>query len=700
MESRKMDKNKKAVVQGWQRSKVYCGFFMLTWLIVIPSFAQKKQLVQIKTFDQQLTPYRNIEISLNGKGYFAVGNKGVAFVELSEEDFPLKTIAIKDEKLEAASWNYSKGTIEIIIRSKNYHLARVVIHDQNSMPISHAQVTFHGKKSTSGNTNKEGQLEIPVALDEKINSVNQFSVHDFVITKLSSIEDKIILTVDRITPTRKSEEPVISKNSAEYFKDFDLSKLDSIQSLTVFYAIFKNFQISDMSAVARRKIDAKFNQLVLEFQDSVGQNQLKFVGKISDSSYVTDDIKSLLEKAENERKTLEEQRSEFDQNIQIIQEKLESGITNLDETTRANLLSDLTRLEMLLIENEGRFYKNQNDYRSIINSLKEKYFDVTDLENRLSESEAKRLEEQRAFRQKLFITLAVLLVFSVLILLLIYFSDKLKKQKKALVLANGEISRINENLETLVAERTKLLEDAMKELDTFLYRASHDLRSPVCSIIGLCNIALHMSNGESRDLVERVVLTTTNMDKLLKKLSIISEINQPTNFSSITLLDLMENVKENYADTIRDQQIKFTMDCPGDLVIFSYPNLIETILVNLVENAIFYSVMKDPQNAKLELRAAIKNNQVEISLYDNGIGVEEEIRHRLFDMFFKGHENSKGHGLGLYIVQKSVQALEGTIEVESNLGSFTRFVVKLPMKPMALGPELSKVKPMELYQDN
>src|SRR4030095_6050127 len=134
-------------------------------------------------------------------------------------------------------------------------------------------------------------------------------------------------------------------------------------------------------------------------------------------------------------------------------------------------------------------------------------------------------------------------------------------------------------------------EDANKELDTFLYRASHDLRSPVCSIIGLCNIALHMSDGESKDLVQKVVLTTGIMDKLLKKLSIISEINQPTNFSSVTLSELTESVKQNFDKTIADQNIKLTINCPSDLVIYSYPNLVETILSNLMENALFYSVL-------------------------------------------------------------------------------------------------------------
>lgn len=645
-------------------------------------------MVQVKTFDQQLVPFKNAEISINGKEYIAMGNKGVAFVELSDTDFPLKSIQIKDQKLEAASWNYSKGIIEVIIRNKNYQLVKVIVKDPNHAPLSNLRVTFNGKKTTQGTTNSEGEIEVPIALDEQINSKDQFSIHDYRVTKVQASEGKNILTVERIKATTPPPAETKSTAKSEYFKDFDLSKLDSIQSLTAFYAIFKNYQIKDMSDEAKEKIDAKFNQLVLRLQDSLTKNETSFTGKISDSSFVKDDIKNLLSQAKRENQTLDGQRAEFDQKILILQHKLEKGIQNLDADTRGKLLSDLTLLEELLMQNENKFYKNQNDYRQIVNSLKEKYFDVEDLENRLSLSETQRLEERRAFRQKLIATLSVLLIFAILILLLVHFGNRLKKQKKELVKVNAEINRINENLESLVAERTKLLAEANKELDTFLYRASHDLRSPVCSIIGLCNIALMLSNDESRDLVEKMVHTTSTMDKLLKKLSLISEINQPSNFSSITLWDVVENVKKSFSKIINDQHINFIIDCPEDLVIYSYPNLIETILVNLIENAFFYSVIKESGDARVELRTAIKNDHLEISLYDNGIGVEDTISHRLFDMFFKGNENSKGNGLGLYIVQKSVQALDGTIEVESEPGRFTKFIVNLPLKPMTFNPKL------------
>ena len=156
------------------------------------------------------------------------------------------------------------------------------------------------------------------------------------------------------------EEPVTKKT---YFKDFDLSKLDSIQSLTAFYAIFKSFSIKDMNEETKLKIDAKFNQLVAQLQDSIQRKNSGFIGRISDSSFVNDDIKNLLAQATHESNTLETQRTDFEEKIKIIEDKLASGISSMDEATRSNLLSDLTRLEMILGQNEKQFYKNQNDYR-------------------------------------------------------------------------------------------------------------------------------------------------------------------------------------------------------------------------------------------------------------------------------------------------------------------------------------------------
>jgi signal transduction histidine kinase len=675
---------------------------ILTAFAALPAGAQVRQLIQVKTFDEQLKPLKNVEVSINNKDFISTGNKGEVFVELLESDVPVKTIKIKNEQYEPAAWNLSKSILEIVVRKKNYQVASVTFKDRNNAPVSNLPVTFKGRKTAQVTTDAAGKIEIPLALDEKINNAEQFTAKGYDVVDLQQTAKEAVITVEVIKPVvvaqapTQTQAPATSEKAAaqnpeintDYFKNFNLANLDSIQSLTVFYAVFKNVPIKSMDAATKAKLDGKFNQLVTQLQDSASHKKDVFMGNISDSSFVSEDIKNLLKKATLEGQGLTTQKNEFDEKIRIIDQKLKKGLMNLDENTRATLFSDLIALEQLLASNESRFYKNVSDYRLIISGLKEKYFDFQKLENQLSESEARRLEEQLAFRKQIFAISLVVIGFAILIVLLITFSGRLRRQKKDLVKANEEVRRVNENLEAIVQDRTKLLEEANRELDTFLYRASHDLRSPVCSIIGLCNIAIHLSNGEPKELVERVVHTTEGMDKLLKKLSIISEINQPTGYSSITLLNLVENVQDRFSNLINEKHVKFSIDCPADLVFFSYPNLVDVVITNLVENALIYSLMQHADGASVVFRAAIKDDQLQFSVRDNGIGVEASIQPRLFDMFFKGHPDSKGNGLGLYIVQKSVQALDGNITVASEQGRYTEFVVHLPLNAIQMGKSL------------
>src|SRR5689334_11327111 len=91
------------------------------------SLAQDKQTVQVKTFDQKLQPYKNIEIAINDHEFVPVGAKAQVIIELNSNELPIKSIRIKDDKLEAASWNFSKGIVEVIVRPKSYTIHRVVL---------------------------------------------------------------------------------------------------------------------------------------------------------------------------------------------------------------------------------------------------------------------------------------------------------------------------------------------------------------------------------------------------------------------------------------------------------------------------------------------------------------------------------------------------------------------------------------------
>lgn len=650
----------------------YFLILILCFLLQTLGFAQEKQTIQVKTFDQKLQVLRNVEVSLNHGGFVSVGNKGVAIVELNAHELPIKTVTFRDDKLEAASWNFSKGIIEIIVRPKSYSIIHFIARFPNGMPASRSTITFKGSKTITVNANQAGEFDLPLSLSEKINSPEQFHVQDLQVLNVNLSEKENVIIVDR----PKLPEPQKPSSIKEELSDFDLSKLDSIKSLTVFYAVFKNISIKSLNDDARIRIDAKFNQLVADMEDSVARSQNNFMGNISDSSFVTEDLKSLLNYATVESEALHTNRADFESKINVISAKLEKGISNLSEDERKNLLSDLDLLEQLLIQNESKFYQNQNDYRDIINTLKEKYFDIQNLETKLSVSEKEREEEQRIFRNRLIIASIILILFAGLIILLISFSGRLRKQAKELKSVNEEIKTINENLEDIVIKRTQLLEESNKELDTFLYRSSHDLRAPIRSILGLCNITDHIPASE---LVERLKNTTMGMDRMLKRLITISEISQESdNLSTISLAQLINDVKNKHEHLIRSSGVEFHVDCPQELTLHSSAFLLESILTNLIENAVFFGTLKNTEHARVEIKAVKIGSYIELQVYDNGVGIEESIRPKLFHMFFTGHEKSKGNGLGLYTVHKCVQALEGKIFVATETDRYTRFRIVLP----------------------
>lgn len=658
-------------------ARVFSMVLMVAILVITGEcLGQEKQSVQVKVFDQKLQPVKNAEISINDKAFFSVGMKGVVFIELNTTELPIQTIKIKDEQLEPASWNFTKGVLEIVVRKKNYQITRLVLKLPNGKPISNTQISFRGRKSVDVKTDIEGRFEVPIAVDEKIVSANQFDVKEYKVVRFNSQENLLVAELLPLKEeVKKVDLSVAAKQDEASRRDFDITKLDSIQSLTVFYSMFKNISIQDLNPDVKLKVDAKFNDLVTKMQGPVRLQGDGFIRSISDSSFVKDDIRNLLNQATTENKTLQTNRADFDSKIKIVTSKLDKGIMNLNPDERTKLLSDLTLLENLLIENEGRLYKNQSDYRAIINGLKEKYFDISNLENRLSKTEAKRAEEQRMFRQRLMAISSLVLLFGVLIVLLISARGKLRKQKEALIKANEEVKQTNENLEAIVQQRTKLLTDANRELDTFLYRASHDLRSPLSSIIGLCNIARRLTTEE---FVEKVTLTTRGMDHLLSKLKMISEVNRPTDFSSLSLRNAVERVRYKFRSQIDNNRIQFKVNCPDNIVFYTYPDLLEIVLTNLIENALVFSKMGAHPIPIVEFNASMNVNIVEFSVYDNGVGVDNDIRPKLFNMFFKGNDRSSGNGLGLYVVLKSVHALGGEINMESVPGSYTKFIVRLP----------------------
>jgi signal transduction histidine kinase len=662
------------------RHIIPCALLVLFIVASIPLRAQDKDVIQVKVFDEQQNPLPNVTLSINGKEFISIGNKGMAFTEIPGSELPPKSVKIKGNKMEAVSWDYKKGVLEIILRNKSFTQTTVIVKNEGNEPLSNVRVKFQGKRAFSTKTNAQGIFEIPLSVNEKITGKDQFNIKGHIILKLLLQDKENIIIAEPLK--NKSDTTGVETAMADnrLFKNFDLKNIDSIQSLTVFYAVFKNYQIETLDEEVKRKIDSKFNVLISQLGDSAARTlPAFFIGRISDSSLVVNDVQNLAAQAGEEGKMLDGLRQEFDEKIQLMTGKIDRQANILNDSTRAALLNDIEDLEKILNENENKFYQNHAYYRQILSSLKERLFDIHDLKNKLIISESQRLEEQKIFQQKMQIVLLVSLGLGLLALILTYFGVKLSKKKKELINANQEIKRINEELEVIIRQRTKSLEEANHEMDVFLYKASHDLRRPICSIMGLYHVARLTVDHEGMDLFERTFHTAKSMDRMLRKLQLINEINHPTDHSLLSFNDTISGIREKFNKFIRERNISFVTDFPDDLSFYSYPALVEIILGNLLENALFYSALKKQPNPEVRFSAQRKNDSVEISVYDNGVGIAPAIHDKLWEMFFVGNENSTGNGIGLYLVRKSVEALKGRISFESEQYVFTRFVVTIPL---------------------
>lgn len=217
------------------------------------------------------------------------------------------------------------------------------------------------------------------------------------------------------------------------------------------------------------------------------------------------------------------------------------------------------------------------------------------------------------------------------------------------------------------------------ELDSFVYRASHDLKAPLNSIMGL--LSLLNQNQNDPDTQEYLNL----MDRSVNKLDTF--IKNLTDFSRITRLEL--NYGEiNFAQYIEDalaslefmegaNEVRTIIEIDNQAPFFADAFHLGIILNNLVSNAFKYRdpVKEDPQ---VQIKCEVKEKEAVITIRDNGMGIPEQHQGKIFELFFRATHKAFGSGLGLYICQNAVRKMKGKINLQSKEGEGTTFTVTLP----------------------
>ncbi|GAA5031472.1 hypothetical protein GCM10011506_20670 [Marivirga lumbricoides] len=247
-------------------------------------------------------------------------------------------------------------------------------------------------------------------------------------------------------------------------------------------------------------------------------------------------------------------------------------------------------------------------------------------------------------------------------------------------LINIQIEKVRLAAERELLEKNLDLKQANEELDHFVYSASHDLKAPLLSILGLINIAKYDIKDENT--LEYFVRIEDRVQRLSKFIKEVIEISRNTRTQvekvevdlDLLICDIIEN--NSFKDISADVKIEKNIEL-NEKVLIDRPRL-EVILNNLVSNAIKYQVQDHP-NPKIEIEAKLKDEILQIIVSDNGIGISHEHHDKIFEMFYRGEQSKEGSGLGLYIVKNMVEKLEGELKLASKVGEGTTITLLIPM---------------------
>ncbi|MTI20822.1 hypothetical protein E1176_07305 [Fulvivirga sp. RKSG066] len=640
----------------------------------IASYAQDTRLVQVKLLDKSMRPVTEMQFSFDEVKRYTSNDKGVVMVKVEESQLPPKNVYVYNESLEAESWNYSKGVLEIIIRQRTSKTVRGVVRNQLNEPIPNLPVTLGKVNQRKTTTDIYGEFEFTVPLDFNEKVVSAYNFPGYEIKKFTDGKDLLRFSVSKDVEEEEPVQPIASKQSEPTI--IETIKLDSTTNINEFYNYLKGISLADLNLEQREELDQVFFQLISFYEDSLKNNIYNQFIDISETSKIEDDLDYLIERAQLEQNIASEFNRIFSEKIGIINRKLKEDGDDLTAEERRELVGDIELLDQILRKNESLFQENQGEYRQILKSISANLLQITDLENQLSISEQQRIEQQQSYEQRVFfytIGFGALVLF---LAVLAYFTARIKKQKDKTQKAYKELNDLNEHLEELVAERTALLEMTNAELDTFFYKSAHNLRRPLLTIVGLAEVAKLTLDTEGKKLFDKARDTASSMDTMLKKLVMVSHINYPSDKDKVDFEGIVTEIEKDFKKSASFNGVTFHKNIDAKNFV-SYPMLMDIVLRNLLENSFEFSTLS-AKNPKVTLDISETTEGLKMVVSDNGLGIHGGEEKNVWQMFYVAHENSSGNGLGLYIARKAVKTLHGSIKYNRTSDNITQFIVTVP----------------------
>lgn len=274
-------------------------------------------------------------------------------------------------------------------------------------------------------------------------------------------------------------------------------------------------------------------------------------------------------------------------------------------------------------------------------------------------------------------------------------NNALSEAKRIIERQNKELIKTNEELDIRVREKTidlvdsnTMLQDVNEELDNYIYRTAHDIRGPLVTLKGVCNVAqMDVKDPLALDYLKRLDLTAEKLNSILTRLLMVSQINhavlvtRPVNFNLI-MQEVLRKIQHLPA------RMKIEYSEVDNVVLNSDPDLVAIVLENLVNNAIKFYNTSDRIDPFIKIEVGkYDTDHVMMSVEDNGIGIEAKDRERVFHLFVRASERSETGGIGLYLTKLSAHKLGGEIFLMHTTEKGSKFLVLFPSN---LQPILAK----------
>jgi signal transduction histidine kinase/Tfp pilus assembly protein PilF len=265
-------------------------------------------------------------------------------------------------------------------------------------------------------------------------------------------------------------------------------------------------------------------------------------------------------------------------------------------------------------------------------------------------------------------------------------NQEIQTQAARLTESHEQLSALNENLQKLVTEKTTDLiranEELLKqnsELQQFSYSLSHNLRGPVARIMGLAALLQNPSReAEVKNLSNLVLRSSNDLDQVLRDLSKIIDVKNDLHRvkESVDLAQEWNKCVEILRDSIPpNASIIARMENLPDT--FTVRAIIHSVFINLLSNSIKY---RSPERQlRIILSGQLSDQHLVLRYEDNGLGLDLlKYRDTVFKLFKRFHNHVEGRGMGLYLIKTQIESLNGTIDIDSTVGTGTVFRIILP----------------------